>query len=705
MTQNDFLYLARQTGVDTAKINKVHELFASGATVPFVARYRKEVTGGLDETVLIRLRDGMDELQKLHKRRENMFDSLRERDLLTSELEAKMNQVYLLNELEDLYLPFKQKRKTRASVAREKGLEPLANFILAQKPGYIDLKQFIDKEKGVANTEEAFAGARDIIAENISENAELRKELRDIFTHKAKFAAKVVKAKAETEEAAVFRDYFDYEEPQKRVPSHRALAVMRGNEQGILSMRLRPEPDDAVWCIRRMIVKNRGFVYADQLEEAIEDAYSRLLLPSLENESIKELKQRADEEAIAVFVSNLKKLLLEAPLGQKRIIAVDPGFRTGCKTAILGAQGQLLEHFVIYLEKHQAAASAIIDACKKYEIEAVAVGNGTAGRETEAFLNKVIPSGVPVISVNESGASIYSAGEVARREFPDLDLTFRSAVSIGRRLQDPLAELIKIDPKSIGVGQYQHDVDQSKLKKSLDDAVAGCVNAVGVELNTASMELLTYVSGLGPVLASNIVEYRTANGPFKSRSELKKVKGIGPKAFEQCAGFLRIRGAANPLDSSAVHPERYPLVRRMAEDRECTVKDLMKQVAAGIEINLQRYVDESTGLPTLQDIISELARPGRDPRPEFKPFAFEEEVHSIDDLVPGMKLPGIVTNVTRFGAFVDIGVHNDGLLHISKMADRYISDPQEIVSVHDHITVTVTEIDRSRKRISLSLID
>ena len=703
MNEQDFLYLSRLSGVDPGRARKVHELFESGATVPFIARYRKEVTGGLDEVVLIKLRDGIDALEKLHKRRENMLESLRERELLTPELENKLNAVYALDELEDLYLPYKQKRKTRAAMAREKGLEPLAKFMLAQQSGHLDLKQFVNPEKGVADTDAALSGAMDIIAEDISENADIRKELRELFQRQGMFAAKVVKSKAA--EAAVFRDYFDYSEPAGRVPSHRALAVMRGQEQGFLTMQLRPDKDDATRLVSRKIIRNRSFIYAAQLEAAIEDAYTRLLQPSLENESVNLLKRKADAEAIAVFVSNLKQLLLEAPLGQKRVIAVDPGFRTGCKVAVLDAQGQLLEHCVIYPENAAAAAATVLNACKKFQTEAIAVGNGTAGRETEVFLRQAVPAEIPVISVNESGASIYSAGEVARREFPDLDLTFRSAASIGRRLQDPLAELIKIDPKSIGVGQYQHDVDQAALKQSLDDAVAGCVNAVGVELNSASIELLTYVSGLGPKLAENIVEYRNANGAFKSRAELKKVKGLGPKAFEQCAGFLRVRGAANPLDASGVHPESYDLVKRMAADHACGIPELMKKVAAGEKIELARYVSDATGLPTLQDILRELARPGRDPRPEFKPFAFAENVHSITDLALGMKLPGVVTNVTKFGAFVDIGIHCDGLLHISKMADRFIRDPQEVVAVHDRLTVTVIEIDRERKRISLSLVD
>lgn len=706
MTDNDLNWLARQTGVPANRIRQVAELFAGGATVPFVARYRKEVTGGLDEVALLQLRDRLDALEQLHKRCANMLDSLRERNLLTPELEAKFTAIYSLDELEDCYLPYKQKRKTRAAVARERGLEPLANFLLAQQNGFIDVKRFVNPEKEVPDADAAWQGARDIAAETVSENAVLRKELRGLFQHRAVFAAKVVKSKAEAkpDEAAVFRDYFDYAEPAGRVPSHRALAVMRGHEQGFLSMQLRPDKADALALVARLIVTNRSFTYRDQLTAMLDDAYARLLLPSLENENVGLLKQKADAEAIAVFVSNLKKLLLEAPLGQKRLLAVDPGIRTGCKTAALDAQGNLLEHFILFPEKADAA-QRVADVCARHRLEAVAVGNGTAGRETEAFLRAALPATIPVISVNESGASIYSAGDVARKEFPDLDLTIRSAISIGRRLQDPLAELIKIDPKSIGVGQYQHDVDQDELKKALDDAVTGCVNAVGVELNSASAELLTYVSGLGPKLAVGIVETRAARGPFASREELKKVKGLGPKAFEQCAGFLRLRNAANPLDASGVHPERYALVERMAKDHGGSVAELMKQVAAGTDFDLKPYVGADVGLPTLEDIRKELAKPGRDPRPEFHPFAFAENVHSIDDLKIGMKLPGVVTNVTQFGAFVDLGIHHDGLLHISKMAKRFIRDPQEIVAVHDRLTVTVIEVDRDRQRISLSLVD
>jgi uncharacterized protein len=699
MNERDFQYLAAQLGLTSAKIKTVHALFAEGATVPFVARYRKEMTGGMDEVVLLKLRDSFEALEKLHKRRENMLASLEERELLTPELRQQLDAVYDLNELEDLYLPYKPKRKTRAAAAREKGLEPLARFLMAQRDGFIDLKKFIDPAKGVNDAEEAMNGALDICAEEISENSDIRRELRELFQRRAVFCAKAVKSKAESEGAAVFRDYFDYAEPLHRVPSHRALAVMRGNEQGFLTMQLRPDKEDALRLLERRVIRNRSFQYTHRLAAAIEDSYTRLLMPSLENEAQNRLRADADEKAIAVFAANLHKLLMEAPFGQKRLIAVDPGFRTGCKTVALDENGKLLEHTVIFPENHPAATAAIRKLIDKHHPEAVAVGNGTAGRETEAFFQ----SGdfkLPVISVNESGASIYSAGESARREFPDLDLTVRGAVSIGRRLQDPLSELIKIDPKSIGVGQYQHDVNQDALKKALDDVVVNCVNHVGVELNSAGVELLTYVSGLSRKLAENIVEHRNQKGSFKSRAELAKVKGLGPKTFEQCAGFLRIRNAVNPLDASAIHPERYELVRSIAAREQCDVNELKNR-----PVDPKKYVSDNVGLPTVQDILNELARPGRDPRPEFKAFSFADGVHTPDDLKPGMKLPGIVTNVTAFGAFVDIGVHQDGLIHISKLADRFIKDPHEVVSVHDQLTVTVLEVDRARKRISLSLVD
>lgn len=699
MNDRDFHYLAARLNLNPAGIKTVHGLFSEGATVPFVARYRKELTGGMDEVVLLKLRDGFEALEKLNKRRESMLASLAERGLLTPALEQQLDAAYDLNVLEDLYLPYKPKRKTRAAAAREKGLEPLARFLTAQRDGLIDLKKFVDPAGGVNDTEEAMSGALDICAEEISENSEIRSELRELFRRRAVFCAKAVKSKADSEGAAVFRDYFDYGEPLQRVPSHRALAVMRGHEQGFLTMQLRPDREEALRLVERRVIRNRSFQYLHRLTAAVEDSYARLLMPSLENEALNRLRAEAGEKAIAVFAANLHKLLMEAPFEQKRLIAVDPGFRTGCKTVALDENGKLLEHTVIYPENRSAAAAAVQKLIDKHRPEAIAVGNGTAGRETEAFFHAA-GFKLPVISVNESGASIYSAGESARREFPDLDLTVRGAVSIGRRLQDPLSELIKIDPKSIGVGQYQHDVDQDALKKALDDVVVNCVNQVGVELNSAGVELLAYVSGLSRKLAENIVEHRNANGSFKSRAELARVKGLGPKTFEQCAGFLRIRDAANPLDASAIHPERYDLVRQIAAGEQCTVTELKNRT-----VDPQKYVSGAVGLPTVRDILNELARPGRDPRPEFQAFAFADGVRTPDDLKPGMKLPGIVTNVTAFGAFVDIGVHQDGLVHISKLAARFVKDPHEVVSVHDRLTVTVLEVDRVRKRISLSLID
>jgi len=704
MTDQEYRKIAAATGLQLNQVTKTAALLEDGASVPFIARYRKEATGGLDETGVIKLRDAIEALKKINQRRESIMQTLREREVLTPELERQLNDADTLDRLEDIYLPYKVKRKTRAAIAREKGLAPLAEFLLAQNNTNIDLKSFISAEKGVTTKEEALQGAMDIVAETINEDAIIRSTLRDLFRRRAFLESKVVKSKIEA--AAVFKDYFDYAEAFGKIPSHRALAVLRGQAQEMLTVHLRPDKAEAVDLLTGKVIRNPRFNFRSYLELTVEDAWNRLLMPSLENEFLNLLKERADQEAIRVFASNVHQLLLEAPLGQKVVMAIDPGIRTGCKTAVLNAQGTLLEHFVIYPQQNESEAAAKVrQTCQRRKVEAIAIGNGTAGRETEAFAGKAVGPDIPVISVNESGASIYSAGEVARAEFPDLDLTFRSAVSIGRRLQDPLAELIKIDPKSIGVGQYQHDVDQTALKLALDDVVMSCVNAVGVELNSASIQLLSYVSGLGPKLAGNIVEYRNTHGAFKRRRELLEVKGLGPKAFEQCAGFLRIRDAADPLDASAVHPERYALVRKMAADQSCSVAELMRKAAAGMEFDLKRYVDAETGLPTLRDIVAELARPGRDPRPEFEPFAFADTVHSIEDLKEGMKLPGIVTNVTKFGAFVDIGVHQDGLLHISRMARRYISDPQEVVTVHDRITVTVVEIDSARKRISLSLID
>ncbi len=700
MNDSDFQFLAAELNLPENRIRKVAALFEDGATVPFIARYRKEVSGGMDEVVLLRLREAVEQLRKVNERRGNMLESLRERNLLTDELASRLGSAHTLTMLEDLYLPYKTKRKTRASAAREKGLEPLAKLIYGQRVFQIDLRPYIVK----MSRDDALAGASDIIAEWISEDLEIRTRLRDLFARRALFASKAVKSRENEAEAQVFRDYFDYSEPVHRVPSHRALAVMRGAGKGFLTIQLRPLKDEALRILGRMVIRNPRFPFLKLLKQTSEDAYTRLILPSLENEFLNRLKGTADAEAIQVFAANLRKLLLEPPLGARRVLSFDPGFRTGCKTTVLDSDGSLLEHLVVFPE-HPGSDEIVKKLAGKYRIEAVAVGNGTAGRETEAFLRKVLPPELPVVSVNESGASIYSAGEVARREFPELDLTFRSSVSIGRRLQDPLSELIKIDAKSIGVGQYQHDVDQGALKKSLDDVVVSCVNRVGVELNNASMELLARVSGLTERLARNIVDYRTERGMFSSRAELLNVKGLGPKAYSLCAGFLRIRGAENPLDASGVHPERYEIVNDMAKANGWSVTELMRRCAAGFRPSLEPYLSEEVGLPTLEDILSELAKPGRDPRAEFQVFSFAEHVHTIDDLEPGMRLNGIVTNVTKFGAFVDIGVHQDGLLHISRMADRYIADPSEVVSVHDHLEVTVIEVDRARRRISLSLLD
>lgn len=701
MRDADLKILAASLQIFPNILEQVATFLADGATIPFLARYRKEATGGLDEVKLLEIREALEKLDKLRKREAAIVASLQERELLTPALAKQLAECWTLEELEDLYLPYKVKRKTRATAAREKGLEPLAQQIYLQQQTP-DPKRFVNPAKGVNSVDDALAGARDIIAEMIAENAQIRSSLREFFATKGEFSSKLARGQEAEGPAAVFRDYFDYAEPAIRVPSHRALAVLRGSAQGVLSVQLRPDKSWALERMERIIRINPRFAMADQLQQALEDSYQRLLMPSLENEALKYLKAQADDEAVAVFGANLKKLLLEAPLGRKRLLAVDPGFRTGCKTAVLSAEGELQEYTVLFPDR-PGCAETVKKLVKKYDLEAVAVGNGTAGRETEAFIREHVE--IPVLPVNESGASIYSASDIARKEFPDLDLTVRSAISIGRRLQDPLAELVKIDAKSIGVGQYQHDVNQDLLKKTLDEVVIGCVNAVGVEVNSASAELLTYVAGLGPKLAENIVAHRQQNGPFASRAALKKVKGLGPKAFEQAAGFLRIAGAKNPLDASAVHPEAYDLVKNMAADQNLSVKELMAAVAKGLQIDPQKYVSGPFGLPTVTDILKELAKPGRDPRPSFEAFAFDARVHKVEDLELGMKLPGIVTNVTKFGAFVDIGVHQDGLLHISKMARRFISDPHEIVSVQDKLEVTVVDIDLPRKRISLSLVD
>ncbi len=685
----------------------VADLLAEGSTIPFIARYRKEKTGSMDEVMIANIRDRIEQLQELDKRKESVISSIEKQGKLTPDLLGLIVSAETIAELEDIYLPFRPKRKTRASMAKEKGLEPLAEKIFAQEKFDLDAlaTSFVDDGKGVANLEEALAGARDIIAEWVSENPETRKKVRELFWSEGTVSSRVIKNKEE--EGQKYKDYFEWSEPISKTPSHRLLAMRRGEKEGILSLDIFPPEEMAVYSMEQMHVKGSNAA-ADQVKLAIADCYKRLLRPSLETEVRVESKMKADEEAIKVFATNLKELLLAAPLGQKNVLALDPGFRTGCKVVCLDSNGKLLHHDVIYPhepQREKEKSSALIKKlCEQFKIEAIAIGNGTASRETEAFVKHIgLPHKILVVMVNESGASVYSASEVARDEFPDKDVTVRGAVSIGRRLMDPLAELVKIDPKSIGVGQYQHDVDQTKLKQGLDDVVISCVNSVGVEVNTASKELLSYVSGLSAALAKNIVEYRNQNGGFKSREELMKVNRFGEKVFEQAAGFLRISEAENPLDASAVHPESYAIVEQMAKDLSCSVKDLMTKAELRKQLQLEKYVNEKVGLPTLSDIVTELEKPGRDPRQTFEIFSFTEGVNTINDLKIGMSLPGIVTNVTAFGAFVDIGVHQDGLVHISHLSDKFIKDPNEAVTVAQKVKVTVVEVDVARKRIGLSM--
>ncbi len=699
--------IAKELSVSTAQVVSTIELLDEGATVPFISRYRKEITGSMDEVQIAAVRDRFEQLRELDKRRDSILKNIQEQGKLTDELTAKINAALTMTELEDLYLPYKQKRKTRASIAKEKGLEPLATVLLEQAITDLEAEaaKYIDTEKGVATFEEALSGARDIIAELINEDQQARTSVRQLFNEKGTIKSKVFPGK-ETE-GQKYRDYFEWEEPIGKTPSHRLLAMRRGEKEGFLMLDIAPIEEDAVEILERQFVQGRG-ICADHVKLAAKDAYKRLLKPSMETEVRMGTKNKADEEAIRVFSDNLKQLLLSSPLGQKNVLALDPGFRSGCKLVCLDRQGKLLEETVVYphepqRQTHQAGA-VIMALCQKHAIEAISIGNGTAGRETETFVKGLgLPKEILIVMVNESGASVYSASDVAREEFPEYDVTVRGAVSIGRRLMDPLAELVKIDPKAIGVGQYQHDVDQTALKKSLDEVVISSVNLVGVEVNTASKQLLTYVSGLGPQLAQNIIEYRNTNGPFKSRSEIKKVARMGEKAFEQSAGFLRIRDGENPLDTSAVHPESYTVVERMAKDLGASVTEIMKSKELRQKIVLKNYVSETVGLPTLQDIFQELDKPGRDPRQTFEVFEFADGVHEMKDLRPGMKLPGIITNVTKFGVFVDIGVHQDGLIHISHLSDRFIADPSEVVKVQQKVQVTVLEVDEARKRISLSM--
>lgn len=707
MQSQYFSRIAGELKISVHQVQAVSGLLAEGATIPFMARYRKEATGSLDEVALTTIRDTLGQLEELDKRREAILKSLEKRDLLTDALKAAVLQAESLAVLEDVYLPWRPKRRTRAAIAREKGLAPLADALLLQEPGDpAELAAaYISEEKGVATAEEALQGARDILAEKVSEDGSARALLRDFFLQEGQCVTRVLKDKEE--EGAKFRDYFDWSEKAATVPSHRFLAMLRAEKEGIVSFSITPDREEAIRRLCALFV-TASVPASQEVLRAVEDGYVRLMEPSLESETRKTLKEAADREAIRVFADNLKELLMASPLGRKRVLALDPGFRTGCKMVCLDAQGKLLHDSVIYPHSGERAREEsgrmLLALCHQYEIEAVAVGNGTAGRETEAFVREVMPDAtIPLVMVNESGASIYSASETARSEFPDKDVTVRGAVSIGRRLMDPLAELVKIDPKSIGVGQYQHDVDQARLKQSLEDTVMSCVNSVGVDLNSASRELLMYVSGLGPQLSGNIVAYRNEHGPFSSRAQLKKVPRLGPRAFEQSAGFLRIPEGKNPLDGSAVHPERYGLVDAMAKDLGCTVKDLLADTTLRARIRPENYVSDTVGLPTLYDILEELAKPGRDPRKQFEIFQFSGDVQAIGDLLPGMRLPGIVTNVTAFGAFVDVGVHQDGLVHISQLADHFVRDPNEVVRVQQRVQVTVIEVDVPRKRISLSM--
>ncbi len=702
--------IAERLNIDEKSAEGTLALLDEGCTIPFIARYRKERTGGLDEVQIAAISDHYDRLKDIQKRKDTVLKTIADQGKLTPELEKRIADCWDATELEDIYLPFKPRRRTRAQVAREQGLDPLAQLILLQRETDLEraVRPFIVGDVKDAAT--ALRGAQDIIAETVSEDERSRQQLRGSYRRTAIITSRVVKAKADTDEAAKYSDYFDWQEPLRRCSGHRLLAMRRGEAEGIL--RLSIDPADDQECIDRL---QRQWVRSQNkagrlVGEAVEDAYRRLLKPSIETEFSNLSKEQADEEAISVFAENLRQLLLGAPLGQKRVMGIDPGFRTGCKVVCLDAQGNLLHHEAIFphppVNRRMQATVHIQQLLEQYHIEAIAIGNGTASRETKAFIEDVLHemrAKVGLYVVSEDGASVYSASKVARDEFPDEDVTVRGAVSIGRRLMDPLAELVKIDPKSIGVGQYQHDVDQTKLRHQLDHTVESCVNQVGVNVNTASSHLLQYVSGLGPVLAKNIVDYRREHGPFTSRAQLKKVPRLGPAAFQQCAGFLRIPGAKNPLDNSAVHPESYPIVEQMARDQGCTVGDLIEQKDLRARIDISKYITPDVGLPTLTDIMHELEKPGRDPREQLEAFEFDPRVHTIDDLEEGMILPGIVTNITNFGAFVDIGVHQDGLVHISQMAPRRIAHPTDVVKLHEHVTVKVIEVDRRRQRIALSM--
>ena len=700
--------IAAQLSLGEQAVDNTLALIEDGCTIPFIARYRKEKTGHLDEVGIAAIARANEKLKEMAKRKETILNTISEQGKLTDELKDRINQCWDATELEDIYLPYKPKRRTRAQVARELGLEPLAQVIMLQREGNIMqvAKKFVGDK--VADVSAAIDGAKDIIAENISENEFSRNSVRQRFRHSAVITSKVVAKMKDNDEAQRFSDYFDFSEPLKKCSSHRLLAMRRGEALGFLRVSISPDDDECTDRLKQRFVRGRGECQS-LVAEAVDDAYKRLIKPSIETEFAALSKQQADDEAISVFAENLRQLLLSAPLGQKRVMAVDPGFANGCKTACLDEQGNLLHHEIVYphppRNRRAEATVALKRMVKQFHVEAMAVGNGTASRETSDWLHSIeFDHPVDIYVVSEDGASIYSASKTARDEFPDEDVTVRGAVSIGRRLMDPLAELVKIDPKSIGVGQYQHDVDQTKLKKGLDSVVMSCVNSVGVNLNTASQHLLTYVSGLGPVLAKNIVDYRRDNGAFTSRAQLKKVPRLGPAAYEQCAGFLRIPGAKNPLDNSAVHPERYALVETMAKDQGVTVKQLVDNKELQKKIDIKKYVSAEVGIPTLTDIMAELFKPGLDPRGKVEKFEFDASIKTMEDLRVGMVVPGIVTNITNFGAFVDIGVHQDGLVHVSQLTDRFVSDPNEVVKLHQHVRVRVADVDLKRKRISLSMI-
>ena len=698
--------IATALNIAVRQVENTLSLLNGGATIPFISRYRKEATGGLDEVQIGEIKERYDKLTEIAKRKETILKTIDEQGKLTTDLKNRIEACWDATELEDIYLPYKPKRKTRAEAARQKGLEPLATILMMQRENNLmaRVRSFIKGE--VKDEEDALKGARDIIAEQVSEDERSRNQLRNQFSRQAIISSKVVKGKEE--EAAKYKDYFDFSEPLKRCTSHRLLAIRRGEAEGLLKVSISPDDEECTERLERSYVRGNNEC-SQQVKEAVRDAYKRLLKPSIETEFAALSKEKADEEAIRVFAGNLRQLLLAPPLGQKRVMGIDPGYRTGCKIVCLDAQGNLLHNETIYphppKSEHTLSARKLTKLVEQYQVEAIAIGNGTASRETEAFVtNQRYDRKLQVFVVSEDGASIYSASKIAREEFPEYDVTVRGAVSIGRRLMDPLAELVKIDAKSIGVGQYQHDVDQTALKKSLDTTVESCMNSVGVNLNTASRHLLTYVSGLGPTLAQNIVDYRAENGAFSSRKELMKVPRMGAKAFEQCAGFLRIPGAKNPLDNSAVHPESYAVVERIAKDMKCSVEDLIKDKELRSKIDIKKYVTDQVGLPTLTDIMAELEKPGRDPRQAIKVFEFDKNVKTIDDLKPGMILPGIVTNITNFGCFVDIGIKENGLVHVSQICRQFVSDPTTVVSIHQHVQVKVMSIDMERKRISMTMI-